>query len=94
MVAVGFVEARELIGNIETTDAMLKAMGMRLIGTDTISASLVTVVMIEEVEAVKAAAGAGTGAASKVRKPLAAHVVPRPHAGIAKIPPKPGFATK
>lgn len=94
MAAIGFIETKGLVGNIEATDAMLKAADVELVGTDTIGAGLVTVVVTGEVGAVKAATEAGAEAASRVGELLAVHVIPRPHADITKILPKPGPAAK
>lgn len=94
MAAIGFIETKGLVGNIEATDAMLKAADVELVGTDTIGAGLVTVVVTGEVGAVKAATEAGAEAASRVGELLAVHVIPRPHADIVKILPKPGPAAK
>ncbi|MFR2847887.1 MAG: BMC domain-containing protein [Hungatella hathewayi] len=94
MAAIGFIETKGLVGNIEATDAMLKAADVELVGTDTIGAGLVTVVVTGEVGAVKAATEAGAEAASRVGELLAVHVIPRPHADIAKILPKPGPVAK
>lgn len=94
MAAIGFIETKGLVGNIEATDAMLKAADVELVGTDTIGAGLVTVVVTGEVGAVKAATEAGAEAASRVGELLAVHVIPRPHADIGKILPKPGPAAK
>lgn len=94
MAAIGFIETKGLVGNIEATDAMLKAADVELIGTDTIGAGLVTVVVTGEVGAVKAATEAGAEAASRVGELLAVHVIPRPHADIARILPKAGPAAK
>lgn len=94
MAAIGFIETKGLVGNIEATDAMLKAADVELVGTDTIGAGLVTVVVTGEVGAVKAATEAGAEAASRVGELLAVHVIPRPHGDIVKILPKPGPAAK
>ncbi|PHV69417.1 ethanolamine utilization protein EutM [Sporanaerobium hydrogeniformans] len=94
MRAIGLIETKGLVGNIEATDAMLKAADVELIGSDTIGAGLVTVVVTGEVGAVKAATEAGAEAASRVGELVGVHVIPRPHADIIHILPKPGPATK
>ena len=55
MKALGFIETKGLVGNIDATDAMLKAADVEFIGSDTIGAGLTTVIVTGEVGAVKAA---------------------------------------
>ena len=44
MKALGFIETKGLVGNIDATDAMLKAADVEFIGSDTIGAGLTTVI--------------------------------------------------
>ncbi|MCR5272654.1 MAG: BMC domain-containing protein [Lachnospiraceae bacterium] len=90
--ALGFVETKGLVGNIEATDAMLKAADVDFVGSDTIGAGLTTVVVTGEVGAVKAAVEAGEEAASRVGELVSVNVIPRPHADLEKIMPKKGPA--
>jgi len=90
--ALGFVETKGLVGNIEATDAMLKAADVEFVGSDTIGAGLTTVVVTGEVGAVKAAVEAGQEAASRVGELVSVNVIPRPHADLEKIMPKKGPA--
>ena len=85
MKALGFIETKGLVGNIDATDAMLKAADVEFIGSDTIGAGLTTVIVTGEVGAVKAATEAGEEAASRVGA--------RPHADLARIMPAKGSAT-
>ena len=94
MAAIGFIETKGLVGNIEATDAMLKAAYVEFVGSDTIGAGLVTVVVTGEVGAVKAATEAGAEAAAKVGELVCVHVIARPHSDLAKILPKKGPAVK
>ena len=94
MAAIGFIETKGLVGNIEATDAMLKAADVEFVGSDTIGAGLVTVVVTGEVGAVKAATEAGAEAAAKVGELVCVHVIARPHTDLAKILPKKGPAVK
>ena len=94
MAAIGFIETTGLVGNIEATDAMLKAADVEFVGSDTIGAGLVTVVVTGEVGAVKAATEAGAEAAAKVGELVCVHVIARPHSDLAKILPKKGPAVK
>ena len=94
MKALGFVETKGLVGNVEATDAMLKAADVEFVGSDTIGAGLVTVIVQGEVGAVKAAVEAGEAAAARVGELLCSHVIPRPHDDMARIMPKKGPAAK
>ena len=94
MAAIGFIETKGLVGNIEATDAMLKAADVEFVGSDTIGAGLVTVVVTGEVGAVKAATEAGADAAAKVGELVCVHVIARPHSDLARILPKKGPAVK
>jgi microcompartment protein CcmL/EutN len=87
MSAIGLIETRGLTASIEATDAMLKAADVQLVGTEKIGSGLVTVIVTGEVGAVKAATESGQEAASRLGELVAVHVIPRPHADIAKILP-------
>ena len=89
MKALGFIETKGLVGNIEATDAMLKAADVEFIGSDTIGAGLTTVIVTGEVGAVQAATDAGQEAASRVGELFCVNVIARPHTDLARImPPK------
>lgn len=81
------IETRGLTASIEAADAMLKAADVELVGTEKIGSGLVTVIVKGEVGAVKAATESGQEAASRLGELVAVHVIPRPHADIAKILP-------
>ena len=87
MQALGFIETRSLTGAIEASDAMTKAADVKLVGTEKIGSGLVNVVVIGEVDAVKAAVEAGEAVAKQIGEVYAAHIIPRPHDDIAKILP-------
>ena len=84
MKALGFIETKGLVGNIDATDAMLKAADVEFIGSDTIGAGLTTVIVTGEVGAVKA---------SRVGELFCVNVIARPHADLARIMPAKGPAT-
>ena len=89
MKALGFIETKGLVGNVEATDAMLKAADVEFVGSNTIGAGLTTVIVTGEVGAVKSAVEAGEAAASRVGELVCSNVIARPHADIEKIlPPK------
>ena len=87
--ALGMVETKGLIGAIEAADAMVKAANVVLIGKEYIGAGYVTVMVRGDVGAVKAATDAGAAAARRVGELVSVHVIPRPHAEVEKILPKP-----
>ncbi len=87
MQALGFIETRSLTASIDASDAMTKAADVKVVGTEMIGSGLVNVVIIGEVDAVKAAVKAGETAARKIGEVYAVHVIPRPHDDIAKILP-------
>lgn len=93
MKALGFIETKGLVGNIEATDAMLKAADVEFVGSNTIGAGLTTVIVTGEVGAVKAATEAGQEAASRVGELFCVNVIARPHADLARIMPPKGPAT-
>ena len=87
MKALGLLETQGLTGVLEGADAMLKAADVEIVGKEKIGAAHVTVMVRGDVAAVKAAIDAGSAAADRVGKLVAAHVIPRPHDGLAKLLP-------
>lgn len=76
--AYGMVETHGLVAAIEAADAMAKAAEVRLVGLEQTVAALITVQVVGEVAAVRAAVDAGRMAAERVGKVVATHVIPRP----------------
>ena len=87
--ALGMVETRGFIGSVEAADAMVKAADVTLVGTEYIGAGYVTVLVRGDVGAVKAATDAGAAAARRVGELISVHVIPRPHAEVERVLPKP-----
>lgn len=87
MNALGLLETQGLTGVIEGADAMLKAAGVEIVGKEKIGAAHVTVMVRGDVASVEAAIAAGKVAAERVGKLVAAHVIARPHDGLAKLLP-------
>ncbi len=85
--ALGMVETRGLVANIEAADQMCKAANVELVGTEKIGSGLVTVMVRGDVGAVKSAVEAGAAAASKLGELVATHVIPRPHNDVERILP-------
>lgn len=83
--ALGLIETKGLVGALEAADAGLKAADVRLLASERADAGLVTVMFGGEVAAVRAAVDAGAAAAERVGHLVSAHVIPRPHAELAKI---------
>ena len=86
--ALGMIETRGLIPNIEAADAMAKAANVVLVGSEKIGSGLVTVMVRGDVGAVKAAVDAGAAAAAKVGEVVSIHVIPRPHTDTEKLIPQ------
>jgi len=87
MDALGLLETQGLTGVIEGADAMLKAASVEIVGKEKIGAAHVTVMIRGDVASVEAAIAAGKVAADRVGKLVAAHVIARPHEGLAKLLP-------
>ena len=85
--ALGMIETRGLVGSIEAADVMVKTANVTLIGKEIVRDGLVTVLVIGEVAAVKAAVDAGAAAAARVGTLLSQHVIPRPIDDIKELLP-------
>jgi microcompartment protein CcmL/EutN len=76
--ALGLIETRGLIGAIEAADAATKAADVKLVGRERADAGLMTIKIIGDVAAVRAAVDAGAAAAQRVGELISMHVIPRP----------------
>lgn len=85
--ALGMVETIGLLGNIEASDAMVKAANVLLVGYVRIGTGYVTAVVRGDVAAVKASVDAGTEAAKRVGELVSSHVIPRPHREMDEVFP-------
>lgn len=85
--ALGMVETKGLVGAIEAGDAMVKAAMVELFGKEKVTAGYVTMFVMGEVGAVKAATDAGAAAARRVGELVSVHVIPRPHEQLLRILP-------
>jgi len=83
--ALGLIETKGLVGAIEAADAMLKAANVHLIGKERADAGLMTVKIVGETAAVRAAVDAGTAAAKRVGELVSSHVIPRPAEGMEDL---------
>jgi len=85
--ALGLIETRGFVGEVEAADAMVKAADVELTGKQTVGAGLVTVMVRGDVGAVKAAVDAGAAAAKRVGELVSVHVIPSPHNDVETILP-------
>jgi microcompartment protein CcmL/EutN len=76
--ALGLLETRGLVAALEAADAMLKAANVVFVGKEVTDAALVTIKVVGEVAAVKAAIEAGRAAAQSVGEVVSTHIIPRP----------------
>ncbi len=83
--ALGLVETHGLVAGIEACDAMLKAANVRLVGVEQTIPALITVKVVGETAAVRAAVDAGAAAAERVGRVASRHVIPRPAAEVRAI---------
>ena len=80
--AIGLIETKGLIAQVEAADAMLKAANVTLVKQIQIGGAFVTTVIKGDVGSVRAAVDAGAAAASKVGELVASHVIARPANGL------------
>ena len=78
--AIGMIETKGLVAQIEASDAMLKAANVSLVKQVQIGGGLVTTVIKGDVGSVRAAVDAGAAAASQSGELVSAHLIPRPEA--------------
>ncbi|MFN5529585.1 MAG: BMC domain-containing protein, partial [Planctomycetaceae bacterium] len=91
--ALGMIETKGLVALIEASDAMLKSANVQIVGWEKVGSGMVTVFVVGDVAAVKAAVDAGAGAASKVGEVMSVQVIPRPHEELAAVLPTLGSTT-
>ena len=80
--AIGLIETKGLVSQIEAADAMLKAANITLVGQIQIGGAYVTTVVRGDVGSVRAAVDAGSQAASQIGELVGAHVIARPSATV------------
>ena len=76
--AIGLIETKGLVAQIEASDAMLKAANVSLVKQLQIGGAFVTTLIRGDVGSVRAAVDAGAAAASKVGELVSAHLIARP----------------
>jgi microcompartment protein CcmL/EutN len=82
--AIGMIETKGYVAALAAADAMVKAANVTIVGRDQVGDGLVAVTIVGDVGAVKAATEAGAETASSVGDLVSVHVIPRPHAELAK----------
>lgn len=87
MKALGLIETIGLVAAVEAADAMLKAADVSLTDKAYVGGGLVSIAVIGEVAAVKAAVDAGAAAVSQMSNTLlvSQHVIPRPHEELENV---------
>ena len=80
--AIGLVETKGLVAQIEASDAMLKAANVSLVKQVQIGGGFVTTIIRGDVGSVRAAVDAGAAAASQLGELVSAHVIARPDSSL------------
>jgi putative phosphotransacetylase len=82
--ALGMIETKGFVGNVEAGDAMVKAANVSLKKTIQIGGGYITTLVKGDVGSVKAAVEAGAEAANRAGELVSSHVIPRPHSDLLK----------
>tara|TARA_R110002095_G_scaffold75083_3_gene64027 strand:+ start:1758 stop:2150 length:393 start_codon:yes stop_codon:yes gene_type:complete len=80
--AIGLIETKGLVAQIEASDAMLKAANVTLVDQIQIGGAYITTVIQGDIGSVRAAVDAGAAAASQIGDLVGAHVIARPSEGL------------
>ncbi len=83
--AIGLIETKGLVAQIEAADAMLKAAHITLVGQVQIGGAYVTTIVRGDVGSVRAAVDAGAQVAAKVGDLVSAHVMARPEPSVLAL---------
>ncbi len=82
--SLGIVETKGYVGNIDASDAMVKAASVELAKQIQIGGGYVTILVKGDVGSVKASVEAGAEAADRVGELVSSHVIARPTPDLAK----------
>lgn len=82
--ALGLIETKGYVAAVAAADAMVKAANVTIVAREEVGDGLVSVVIVGDVGAVKAATEAGAETASSLGELVSVHVIPRPHAELGK----------
>ena len=80
--AIGMIETRGLVAQIEAADAMLKAANVTLVKQVSIGGAYITTIVRGDVGSVRAAVDAGAAAASKIGELVSSHFIARPDSAL------------
>jgi ethanolamine utilization protein EutM len=80
--AIGLIETKGMVAQIEASDAMLKSAHVTLEKQIQIGGAYITTVISGDIGSVRAAVDAGAAAASKVGELVSAHVIARPEGNL------------
>ena len=82
--ALGMIETKGFVAALAAADSMVKAANVSIVKREEVGDGLVSVVIMGDVGAVKAATEAGAETASQVGELVSVHVIPRPHQDLNK----------
>ncbi len=82
--AIGLIETKGYVAALAAADAMVKAANVTIVGREQVGDGLVSVTIVGDVGAVKAATEAGAETATSVGELISVHVIPRPHSELAR----------
>jgi len=85
--ALGLIETRGMVPIVEATDVALKAANVRFAGVRTTGTGLISVSLLGDVAAVRAATEAGAAAAARLGEVVSVEVLSRPHDELDKLIP-------
>lgn len=85
MEALGLIEVYGYLSAVEALDSALKAANVSLHSVTKVQGGLVTVMVVGDVGAVKAAMDASAAAAHRVGNVVSVHVIPRPASEVFKM---------
>lgn len=83
--AIGLLETKGLVAQIEAADAMLKAANITLVRQVQIGGAYVTTIVRGDVGSVRAAIDAGAEVVGRSGELVSAHVIARPEAAVLKL---------
>jgi microcompartment protein CcmL/EutN len=86
--ALGLIETQGFTAVFEAIDSACKAANVEVLAKEKLGGGYITVVIKGDVAAVKAAVDAGQAKVGALGKLIAAHVIPRPSAGVLSLLPK------
>ncbi len=86
--ALGLIETRGMVPVLEAADVALKAANVSLTGVRTTGTGLISISLVGDVAAVRAATEAGSAAAARLGEVVSVEVLSQPHEELDKLVPK------